>query len=61
MIPISAVTLGTDVERSVLEVIRSGGLAQGRVVEQLEKEFARIVGVPEAVAVGFGIVETGAR
>ncbi len=54
MIPISAVTLGTDVERSVLEVIRSGGLAQGRVVEQLEKEFARIVGVPEAVAVDNG-------
>lgn len=54
MIPISAVKLGAEVERAVLEVIRSGRLAQGPVVEQLEQEFARTVGVPQAVAVDNG-------
>lgn len=54
MIPISAVELGADVEESVLAVIRSGQLAQGPVVERLEREFARVVGVRHAIAVDNG-------
>ncbi|MFD0556132.1 dTDP-4-amino-4,6-dideoxygalactose transaminase [Stackebrandtia endophytica] len=54
MIPITAVKLGSEVEQSVLEVIRSGILAQGPKVEQLEREFARAVSVPHAIAVNSG-------
>jgi perosamine synthetase len=54
MIPITAVRLGPEVERAVVEVIRSGNLAQGERVAELEREFARVVGVPHAIAVNNG-------
>ncbi|GAA4905606.1 dTDP-4-amino-4,6-dideoxygalactose transaminase [Stackebrandtia albiflava] len=54
MIPITAVKLGPEVERAVVEVVRSGRLAQGDRVERLEREFARVVGIPHAVAVDNG-------
>jgi dTDP-4-amino-4,6-dideoxygalactose transaminase len=54
MIPITSVRLGPEEEELVLGVLRSGMLAQGRVVEELEAEFARRHGVRHAVAVNNG-------
>ncbi|TYP80680.1 DegT/DnrJ/EryC1/StrS family aminotransferase [Blastococcus xanthinilyticus] len=53
MIPISKVDV-RDAEPFVLDVLRSGSLAQGPVVERLERAFAEVVGVPHAVAVSNG-------
>jgi dTDP-4-amino-4,6-dideoxygalactose transaminase len=53
VIPISKVDV-RDAEPLVLEVLRSGALAQGPVVERLERAFADVVGVPHAVAVNNG-------
>jgi perosamine synthetase len=53
-IPISAVSLGDDVEQLVIEVLRSGHLVQGPMVERLETEFAALCGVDHAVAVNSG-------
>jgi perosamine synthetase len=53
-IPISAVQLGEDEERLVLEVLRSGRLAQGPKVELFEQEFAAAHDVAHAVAVNNG-------
>ena len=53
-IPITTVRLGTEEEALVLEVLRSGMLAQGPMVERLERRFAEIVGVPHAIAVNNG-------
>lgn len=53
-IPISAVKLGPDVEESVLQVIRSGIVAQGPMVARLEREFAEMIGVEHVVAVNNG-------
>ncbi len=54
MISISVVKFGPDVEQKVLEVIRSGIIAQGPVVAELERGFAELVGVEHAVAVNSG-------
>lgn len=54
MIPISTLHLGADVEESVLAVIRSGMIAQGPVVAELEKGFAALVGARHAIAVNNG-------
>lgn len=53
MIPISAVDV-RDAEPLVTQVLRSGVLAQGPMVRRLEEEFARIAGVPHAIAVSSG-------
>ncbi len=53
MIPISVVDV-RDAEQLVLEVIRSGVIAQGPMVKRLEEAFAEIVGVRHAVAVNNG-------
>ena len=53
MIPISKVDV-RDAEPLVLEVLRSGSLAQGPVVARLEQAFADVVGVPHAIAVNNG-------
>lgn len=53
MIPISKVDV-RDAEPLVLEVLRSGSLAQGPMVERLERAFAEVVGVPHAIAVNNG-------
>jgi perosamine synthetase len=55
-IPISAVRFGAEEERLVLEVLRSGRLAQGPMVERFEAEMARLHGVRHAVAVSNGTV-----
>jgi dTDP-4-amino-4,6-dideoxygalactose transaminase len=54
MIPITTVKFGPEEEREVLEVLRSGSIAQGPKVAQLEAEFARMHGVPHAIAVNNG-------
>jgi perosamine synthetase len=53
-IPISKVQLDADVEQLVLEVLRSGHLVQGRMVESLEAAFAEACEVEHAVAVNSG-------
>ena len=54
MIPITTVRLGSEEETLVLEVLRSGQLAQGAYVERFERRFAEIHGVEHAVAVNNG-------
>lgn len=54
MIPISSVRLDAEVERLVIEVIRSGMIAQGPMVERFEREFAELIGVRHAIAVNNG-------
>ena len=54
MIPITVVKVGPEEEARVLEVLRSGQLAQGVVVEQFEQKFAEIHGVDHAIAVNNG-------
>jgi perosamine synthetase len=54
MIPISVVNLGPEVEAKVLEVLRSGVVAQGPVVAELERGVAALAGAEHAVAVNNG-------
>ena len=54
MIPITTVKFGPEEEALVLEVLRSGQLAQGAYVERFEKKFAELHGVQHAVAVNNG-------
>ncbi|MDQ0895417.1 perosamine synthetase [Agromyces ramosus] len=54
MIPITVVEFGEDAERLVLEVLRSGNIAQGPLVRQFEERFAAMVGVKHAIAVNNG-------
>ncbi|HKY48740.1 MAG TPA: DegT/DnrJ/EryC1/StrS family aminotransferase [Acidimicrobiia bacterium] len=54
MIQISQPILGDDVEAEVLEVIRSGQLAQGPKVIELERLFCELTGCRHAVAVTSG-------
>jgi dTDP-4-amino-4,6-dideoxygalactose transaminase/acetyltransferase-like isoleucine patch superfamily enzyme len=56
MIPVSKVIVGEDEERGVLEVLRSGMLAQGEKVAALEDSFAAAHQVAHAVAVSNGTV-----
>jgi perosamine synthetase len=53
-IPISAIDLDEDAEQLVLEVIRSGHLVQGPMVERLEQAFSEACGARHAVAVSSG-------
>ena len=54
MIPITTVRFGEEEEALVLEVLRSGQLAQGSYVERFENEFAELHGVAHAIAVNNG-------
>jgi dTDP-4-amino-4,6-dideoxygalactose transaminase len=56
LIPISAVVVDSTAEALVLEVLRSGHLVQGPMVERFERRFAEICGVRHAVAVSNGTV-----
>jgi dTDP-4-amino-4,6-dideoxygalactose transaminase len=53
-ISIASLRFGEDEERLVLEVLRSGWLAQGPKVERLEELFAEAAGTGYAVAVNSG-------
>ena len=54
LIPISKVQLPTEAESMVLEVLRSGRLAQGHLVKQFEDQFAELCNTEHAVAVNSG-------
>src|SRR5256885_14460409 len=54
MLSITQVRFGAAEERSVLDVLRSGHLAQGPKVEELEHRFAKLSQVAHAVAVANG-------
>ena len=54
LVPISVVQLGEGEERLILEVVRSGRLAMGPKVDQLEQDFAAAHDVQHAVAVNNG-------
>ncbi len=54
MILISKPQIGEEEEKAVLEVLRSGKLAQGEKVEQFEEAFARFCGTKYAVATDNG-------
>lgn len=53
MIPITVVDV-SDAEPYVLDVLRSGHIAQGPMVARFEESFARAIGVDHAVAVNSG-------
>jgi perosamine synthetase len=54
MIPISKVSLSEEIENEVLEVLRSGAIAQGPKVAELEVGFSQLCGVEHVVAVNNG-------
>lgn len=54
MIPISRPLIDERAEKLVLEVLRSGQLARGEMVAELERRFSDISGCKEAVAVSSG-------
>lgn len=54
MIGVSSVSVGAEAEALVLEVLRSGQLAQGAFVERFERRFAEVHGVDHALAVNSG-------
>ncbi|WP_186627561.1 DegT/DnrJ/EryC1/StrS aminotransferase family protein [Rhodococcus sp. BP22] len=54
MISISSIEFGEDVEREVLDTLRSGMVAQGPKVKRFEDGFAELVGTRHAVAVNNG-------
>jgi perosamine synthetase len=54
LIPVSKVQLGEEEEALVVQVVRSGQLAQGAMVERFEKRFAEIHGVKHAITVNNG-------
>jgi perosamine synthetase len=53
-IPLTVVSLGSEEEKLVLKVLRSGKLAQGPVVEEFEERFAAAHDVRHAIAVNNG-------
>jgi len=53
-VPIVRVQLGDEEIHSVVQVLRSGQLRAGRVVEEFEARFARAVGAGYAIAVNSG-------
>jgi dTDP-4-amino-4,6-dideoxygalactose transaminase len=56
LIPISKVSLGAEVETRVLEVLRSGVIAQGPVVAEFESKFAELSGAKHAIAMSNGTI-----
>ena len=54
MIPIARPQMGDEEKEAVWDVLRSGALAQGARVRELEERFAAFVGVPHAVATSSG-------
>src|SRR5689334_7484145 len=54
MIPVVKPTLGSAEEDAVLAVLRSGQIAQGARVEELEQRFAALIGARHAVATTSG-------
>jgi len=55
-IPVAKPEIGKEEIERVVEVLKSGMLAQGKLVEEFERAFAEYVGVRDAVAVSNGTV-----
>jgi perosamine synthetase len=55
-IPVAKPKIGEDELKRVSEVLKSGMLAQGKIVKEFERGFAKYIGVKEAVAVSNGTV-----
>ena len=53
-IPIAKPLIGDEEVNEVINVLRSGQLAQGPMVEKFEKAFSEYIGVKESIAVGNG-------
>ena len=53
-IPVASPQMGDEEKKAVLDVLESGQLAQGPVVEAFEREFAKWCGVEHAIAVNSG-------
>ena len=53
-IPLADPCIGEDEAKAVYEVVKSGWIRQGRLVEKFEKEFAKYLGVKHAIAVSSG-------
>lgn len=53
-VPLSKPFIGKDEETLVLQVLRSGSLTRGPILEEFEKEFAKYIGVNHAIAVSSG-------
>jgi dTDP-4-amino-4,6-dideoxygalactose transaminase len=51
VIPVARPCFGLEEEAAVLDVLRSGWVAQGPTTEVFEREFSAAIGVPHAVAV----------
>ncbi len=56
IIKVNAPFVGEDEIQAVSEVIKSGMLAHGSVVEEFEREFARYLGVPYLLSVSNGTI-----
>lgn len=54
MIPIAKPLIGKEEKRAVIDVLNSGLIAQGKMVKQLEEDFANFIGTKYAVAVSSG-------
>jgi perosamine synthetase len=54
MVPISSVAIPAEAEELVLQVLRSGHVAQGPRVAELEEKFSALTGVPHTIAVNNG-------
>ena len=54
MIPIAKPNLGPQERKAVIEVLKSGMIAQGPKVAQLEEKFAHFIGTKYAIAVSSG-------
>ena len=55
-IPIAKPIIGNDEIQAVVEVLKSGMITQGKVVEEFENAFAKYVGVKNAIAVSNGTI-----
>lgn len=51
MIPVARPYIGSEEERAVVEVLRSGWITQGPLVAKFEKEFSNYIGCQHSVAV----------
>ena len=54
MIPIARPTIGVEEINAVCDVLKSGNVAQGQKVKELEESFAKFIGANHAVAVNSG-------
>jgi perosamine synthetase len=54
VIPIAKPQIGNEEIQAVTDVLKSGMLAQGKIVEKLEQEFASYIGVKYAIATNSG-------